>query len=32
MTSKELYKLIEFLKAKGWTEAQIVEIIEYITR
>lgn len=32
MTSSELYKLIEYLKAQGWTEQEIVKLIEYITR
>lgn len=32
MTSSELYKLIEYLKGHGWTEKEIVKLIEYITR
>lgn len=32
MTSNELHKLIEYLKAQGWTEIEIVKLIEYITR
>ena len=30
--SKEIGRLIEYLKGKGWTEAQIVELLEYITK
>lgn len=32
MTSKELYKLIEYLKAEGWAEKEIVKLIEYIAQ
>lgn len=32
MTSSELYRLIQYLKSKGWQENEIVKLIEYITR
>ena len=32
MTSSELYRLIQYLRAKGWQENEIVKLIEYITR
>lgn len=32
MTSNELFRLIEYLKGHGWTEKDIVKLIEYMTR
>lgn len=32
MTGSELFRLIQYLRDKGWTESEIVKLIEYITR
>ncbi len=32
MTSKEIIRLIEWLRQQGYTEKQIVECIEYISK
>lgn len=32
MTQHELYRLIEYLKAQGWTDSDVVKLIEYITK
>ena len=32
MTGSELYRLIQYLKAVGWKENEIVKLIEYMTR
>lgn len=31
MTTKELNRLIEYLKAQGWTSDEIVKLLEYMT-
>lgn len=32
LKNKNVQDMIEFLKRKGWSEAEILEFIEYITK
>lgn len=32
MSDKTLNKLVKYLRQKGWTEKEIVQLIEYITQ
>lgn len=32
LTGSELFRLIQYLRAQGWTDEKIVKAIEYITR
>ena len=32
MTGGEIFRLIQYLRAQGWTDEKIVKLIEFITR
>ena len=32
MTKEELSRLIQYLKAQGWTDSEIVRLIEFLTQ